>query len=139
MGLLRLPKMKEIRKAPKKFMECFVESSVHADSVAFEDKAREKQRQRTLKEQEEAAEAQRLLDADKPKPKKEKVKEEKRQTAFKRRKEESRADIEEMEDDYRALKKLKKGKMTEEEFDLEIGFDEVEKSNNKKPSKRAGR
>ncbi|ABP00873.1 predicted protein, partial [Ostreococcus lucimarinus CCE9901] len=125
MGLLRLPKMKEIRKAPKKFMECFVESSVHADSVAFEDKAREKQRQRTLKEQEEAAEAQRLLDADKPKPKKEKVKEEKRQTAFKRRKEESRADIEEMEDDYRALKKLKKGKMTEEEFDLEIGFDEV--------------
>ena len=79
------------------------------------------------------------MDADNPKPKKEKVKEEKRQTAFKRRKEESRADIEEMEDDYRALKKLKKGKMTEEEFDLEIGFDEVERSNNKKPSKRTGR
>jgi len=132
MGLLRLPKMKEIRKAPKKFMESFVESSVDADTVPFTDKAREKQRQKTLKEQEEAAEAQRLLEQDKPKPKKEKVKEEKRLTAFKRRKEESLADIEEMEDDYRALKKLKKGKMTEEEFDLEIGFDEDPKSKTKK-------
>ena len=132
MGLLRLPKMKEIRKAPKKFMESFIESSVDADSVAFTDKAREKQRQKALKEQEEAAEAHRLLEQDKPKPKKEKVKEEKRLTAFKRRKEESLADIEEMEDDYRALKKLKKGKMTEEEFDLEIGFDEESKSKPKK-------
>ena len=70
---------------------------------------------------------------DTPKPKKEKVKEEKRQTAFKRRKEELRADIEEMEDDYRALRKVKKGKMTEEEFDLEIGFDEdVSKTKNSK-------
>ena len=133
MGLLRLPKMKEIRKAPKKFMECFVESHVDADTVPFLDKSREKQRQKTLKEQQEAAEAQRLLEVDTPKPKKEKVKEEKRQTAFKRRKEELRADIEEMEDDYRALRKVKKGKMTEEEFDLEIGFDEdVSKTKNSK-------
>ncbi len=133
MGLLRLPKMKEIRKAPKKFMECFVESYVDADTVPFMDKSREKQRQKTLKEQQEAAEAQRLLEVDTPKPKKEKVKEEKRQTAFKRRKEELRADIEEMEDDYRALRKVKKGKMTEEEFDLEIGFDEdVSKTKNSK-------
>ena len=133
MGLLRLPKMKEIRKAPKKFMECFVESHVDADTVPFLDKSREKQRQKTLKEQQEAAEAQRLLEVDTPKPKKEKVKEEKRQTAFKRRKEELRADIEEMEDDYRALRKVKKGKMTEEEFDLEIGFDEdVSKTKNGK-------
>ena len=125
MGLLRLHKMKEIRKAPKKFMESFVESSVNADTVAFSDKGREKQRQKTLKEQEEAAAAQRLLDENKPKLKKEKpVKEEKRLTAFKRRKQESLEDIEEMEDDYRALKKLKKGKMTEEEFDMEIGFEE---------------
>ena len=133
MGLLRLPKMKEIRKAPKKFMECFVESHVDADTVPFLDKSREKQRQKTLKEQQEAAESQRLLEVDTPKPKKEKVKEEKRQTAFKRRKEELRADIEEMEDDYRALRKVKKGKMTEEEFDLEIGFDEdVSKTKNSK-------
>lgn len=136
MGLLRLPKMKEIRKAPKKFMECFVESSVDADTVPFVDRSREKQRQKTLKEQREAAEAQRLLEADKPKPKKEKLKEEKRQTAFKRRKEELRADIEEMEDDYRALRKVKKGKMTEEEFDLEIGFDDdVPKTKNSKRSR----
>jgi ATP-dependent RNA helicase DDX55/SPB4 len=38
-----------------------------------------------------------------------------------------------MEDDYRALRKVKKGKMTEEEFDLEIGFDEdVSKTKNSK-------
>lgn len=43
-----------------------------------------------------------------------------------------------MEDDYRVFKKLKKGKMTEEEFDFEIGFDEVEKLNNKKFSKCVG-
>lgn len=138
MGLLRLPKMKEIRKAPKKFMECFDESPVDADAVAFHDKAREKQRLKTLKEQQEAAAARKLLEEDKPKPKKEKPEQkEKRQTAFKRRKEESRADIEEMEDDYRALKKWKKGKMTDEEFDLEIGFDE--ESLNAKPAKQTGK
>jgi len=136
MGLLRLPKMKEIRKAPKKFMECFQESTVDVDSVTFNDKAREKQRQKSLKEAEDAAEAQRLIDADKPKfKKKDKPEPEaKRLTAFKRRKEESKADLEELDDDYRALKKWKKGKMTDEEFDLEIGFDE--ETLNAKPKKK---
>jgi len=126
MGLLRLPKMKEIRKAPKRFMECFEESIVDADSVAFNDKPREKQRQKSIKEAEEAAEAQRVVDAAKPKFKKQDKPEPeaKRLNAFKRRKEESKADLEELEDDYRALKRWKKGKMTDEEFDLEIGFDE---------------
>ena len=136
MGLLRLPKMKEIRKAPKKFMECFKESPVDADSVAFNDKTREKQRQKSLKEAEDAAEAQKLIDADKPKFKKndKPEPEAKRLTAFKRRKEESKADLEELDDDYRALKRWKKGKMTDEEFDLEIGFDD--ETLNTKPKKK---
>ncbi|ACO66749.1 predicted protein, partial [Micromonas commoda] len=51
LGLLRLPRMKEIRKAPKSSLKGFTESSVNPDAVPFEDRAREKQRQRALAEE----------------------------------------------------------------------------------------
>ena len=43
-GLLRLPRMKEIRKAPKAATAGFEESAVDPDSVPYAEKAREKQR-----------------------------------------------------------------------------------------------
>jgi ATP-dependent RNA helicase DDX55/SPB4 len=49
---------------------------------------------------------------------------EKRLTASKRRQQESREDLDDINDDYRALKKLKKGKISEEEFDFELGFEQ---------------
>ena len=48
MGLLRLPRMKEIRKAPKATLRGFVESSANPDDVPYADRAREKQRVRAL-------------------------------------------------------------------------------------------
>mmetsp|Transcript_32799 Transcript_32799/g.52566 ORF Transcript_32799/g.52566 Transcript_32799/m.52566 type:complete len:118 (-) Transcript_32799:37-390(-) len=37
---------------------------------------------------------------------------------------ESWEDFDDINDDYRALKKLKKGKISEEEFDFELGFEQ---------------
>lgn len=53
-----------------------------------------------------------------------KAKNEKRMTAAKRRQLEAREDFDDINDDYRALKKLKKGKISEEEFDFELGFEQ---------------
>ena len=43
-GLLRLPKMKEIKKIPRHLQDTFQASSVDPDTVPYKDKAREKQR-----------------------------------------------------------------------------------------------
>ena len=136
MGLLRLPRMKEIRKAPKSALEGFVESKVNPDKVPYADKAREKQRLKVLADELTAREANPedfKSDTRKEREKKrreeaaaaaEKAKTEKRLTAAKRRAIEAREDFDDINDDYRALKKLKKGKITEEEFDFELGFEQ---------------
>ena len=49
---------------------------------------------------------------------------EKKLTAHKRRQIETREELDELDDDYRALKKWKKGKISEEEFEFELGWDE---------------
>jgi ATP-dependent RNA helicase DDX55/SPB4 len=43
-------------------------------------------------------------------------------TAAKRRQAEAHLDFDDINDDYRSLKKLKKGKISEEEFDFEAGL-----------------
>ena len=48
----------------------------------------------------------------------------KKLTAHKRRQIETREELDELDDDYRALKKWKKGKISEEEFEFELGWDE---------------
>ena len=54
---MRLPRMKEIRKAPKATLRGFVESSANPDDVPYADRAREKQRVRALVEQRAARES----------------------------------------------------------------------------------
>jgi len=78
---------------------------------SFRDKAREKQRQKNL--------------ASKP-PRKERLQEpirapkkERKETADKRRLHQNREDEEEMNREYRLLKKLKKGTLSEQEYDEE--------------------
>ena len=139
MGLLRLPRMKEIRKAPKHLTAGFVESEVNPDTVPYAEKAREKQRKQGLaliaKEKAEAIANGEVTEssgkaAREKKKREEAVKEaerlknEKRLTATKRRQQEAREDLDDINDDYRALKKLKKGKISEEEFDFELGFEQ---------------
>ena len=136
-GLLRLPRMKEIRKAPKAATAGFEESAVDPDSVPYAEKAREKQRcaanaaaaaaraeaeaRGELSGGEGAREKRKREDAAREAERKNG---EKRLTASKRRQQESREDLDDINDDYRALKKLKKGKISEEEFDFELGFEQ---------------
>jgi ATP-dependent RNA helicase DDX55/SPB4 len=137
MGLLRLPRMKEIRKAPKAATAGFVESAVDPEAVPYAEKAREKQRRAANAAAAAAraeAEARGELSEGKGAREKRKREEaareaerkngEKRLTASKRRQQESREDLDDINDDYRALKKLKKGKISEEEFDFELGFEQ---------------
>ena len=136
-GLLRLPRMKEIRKAPKAATAGFAESAVDPDSVPYAEKAREKQRRAANAAAAAAraeAEARGELSGGKAAREKRKREDaakeaerkngEKRLTASKRRQQESREDLDDINDDYRALKKLKKGKISEEEFDFELGFEQ---------------
>ena len=137
MGLLRLPRMKEIRKAPRTATAGFVESAVDPDTVPYAEKAREKQRRAAnAAAAAERAEAEARGELSEGKAAREKRKREdaareaerkngeKRLTALKRRQQESREDLDDINDDYRALKKLKKGKISEEEFDFELGFEQ---------------
>ena len=136
-GLLRLPRMKEIRKAPKAATAGFEESAVDPDSVPYAEKAREKQRRAANAAAAAAraeAEARGELSGGKGAREKRKREDaareaerkngEKRLTASKRRQQESRENLDDINDDYRALKKLKKGKISEEEFDFELGFEQ---------------
>ena len=127
--------MKEIRKAPKATLQGFEESGVNPDEVPYLDRAREKQRLKAAAEREEAraANPEAFEDTKREREKRrreeerlaaEKAKSEKRLTAAKRRQAEAREDFDDINDDYRALKKLKKGKITEEEFDFELGFEQ---------------
>ena len=135
MGLLRLPKMKEIRKAAKNTLEGFEECvDVDIDEIPFLDHQREKQRQIQLekeraeklaREDEEEANPNKKKDVPKLKKNNESSKKpEKKLTAHKRRQIETREELDELEDDYRALKKWKKGKISEEEFEFELGWEE---------------
>lgn len=153
LGLLRLPRMKEIRKAPKSSLKGFTESSVNPDAVPFEDRAREKQRQRALAEEAARRAANPEANADSRKEREKRKREEaaavaakaqneKRLTAAKRRQVEAQDDFDDLDDDYRALKKLKKGKITEEEFDFEMGFEQpdgMSKRDRELAAERAGK
>ena len=135
MGLLRLPKMKEIRKAAKNTLEGFEEcTDIDIDDIPYLDHQREKQRKTQLEkeraqkegrgeEEEEEEDARKKKENCGTEKKKEK-KPEKKLTAHKRRQIETREELDELDDDYRALKKWKKGKISEEEFEFELGWEE---------------
>ena len=134
MGLLRLPKMKEIRKAAKNTLEGFEEcTDIDIDDIPYLDHQREKQRKMLLEkeraqkegrgEEEEEEDARKKKENCGTEKKKEK-KPEKKLTAHKRRQIETREELDELDDDYRALKKWKKGKISEEEFEFELGWEE---------------
>ncbi|XP_042371406.1 ATP-dependent RNA helicase DDX55-like [Plectropomus leopardus] len=123
-ALLRLPKMPELR--GKTFPD-FIETTVDTDTIRYKDKNREKQRQKMLAE---------LKDRDKtPLPKrnflknkawsKQKSKKERRKKRSAKRKHEEGSDVDdedmkELLNDTRLLKKLKKGQITEEDFEKQI-------------------
>ena len=130
-GALRLPKMKEIKKAARMLksgeLDGFSESPVDPNSIPFKDKAREKQRQASLREK--AANADRIRE-----PQKIVREQQKKNTsapanirlpAAKRRTLESRQELADLDDDYTLWKKLKRGKITKAEYDAATDMDDI--------------
>uniref|UniRef100_A0A3Q0RHB3 ATP-dependent RNA helicase n=1 Tax=Amphilophus citrinellus TaxID=61819 RepID=A0A3Q0RHB3_AMPCI len=121
-ALLRLPRMPELK--DKTFPD-FTETTVDTDTIRYKDKNREKQRQKALAE----------LKARTPFPKKTFIKNEawskqkgkmerrKKMAAKRKHNEDSDVDDEDFKEllnDTRLLKKLKKGQISEEDFEQQI-------------------
>eukprot|EP00877_Chromochloris_zofingiensis_P010332 jgi/Chrzof1/5552/Cz16g07090.t1 len=120
-GVLRLPKMPEVKKA--KGLEAFVPSKVDPDSVKFRDKQREKQRQQVLKQrQAQQSSEQQQQQAQQKQPKASEQADNKKLPAAKRRLLQHRDDLAELTHDYGLLKKLKKGKISQHQFDVATGL-----------------
>ena len=134
-NLLRVPKMKELREGK---IPGFVEEKQHiVEAIPFKDKAREKQRQIKLesirKEKEQIMKARKLLRKAKPMNQAEKQKKKLDEQASgkgkKRRRKSSKGAKywneknmiwDDVAEEERLAKRLKRGKMTQEEFDDEI-------------------
>ncbi|GAB5578977.1 ATP-dependent RNA helicase DDX55 isoform X1 [Prionailurus iriomotensis] len=120
-ALLRMPKMPELR--GKQFPD-FVPADVNTDTIPFKDKIREKQRQKLLEQQRKEKrenEGRKKFIKNKAWSKQKAKKEKKKKMNAKRKREEGSdiedEDMEELLNDTRLLKKFKKGKITEEEFE----------------------
>ncbi|XP_024422683.2 ATP-dependent RNA helicase DDX55 isoform X2 [Desmodus rotundus] len=119
-ALLRMPRMPELR--GRQFPD-FVPVDIDTDTIPFKDKIREKQRQKLLEQQRRGKTengGRRKFMKNKAWSKQKAKKERKRRSEKRRREEGSDIDNEDMEEllsDTRLLKKLKKGKITEEEFE----------------------
>ncbi|XP_047552158.1 ATP-dependent RNA helicase DDX55 isoform X4 [Lutra lutra] len=120
-ALLRMPKMPELR--GRQFPD-FVPADVNTDTIPFKDKVREKQRQKLLEQQRKEKrenEGRRKFIKNKAWSKQKAKKEKKKKMNEKRKREEGSdiedEDMEELLNDTRLLKKFKKGKITEEEFE----------------------
>ncbi|XP_048957493.1 ATP-dependent RNA helicase DDX55 isoform X4 [Canis lupus baileyi] len=119
-ALLRMPKMPELR--GRQFPD-FVPADVDTNNIPFKDKIREKQRQKLLERQrKEKRENEGRKNIKNKAWSKQKAKKEKKKRMNEKRKREEGSDIEdedmeELLNDTRLLKKFKKGKITEEEFE----------------------
>ncbi|XP_078410728.1 ATP-dependent RNA helicase DDX55 [Cetorhinus maximus] len=126
-GLLKLPKMPELR---GKSFPGFIPENIDTNSIRYKDKNREKQRQKKLIEQQQQQqeghqkEGKRTFVKNKPWSK-QKTKRDKRKKQTDKRKRDEGSDMEEenideLLNDTRLLKKLKKGKINEEEFEKQL-------------------
>nr|XP_033503029.1 ATP-dependent RNA helicase DDX55 [Epinephelus lanceolatus] len=123
-ALLRLPKMPELR--GKKFPD-FIETTVDTETIRYKDKHREKQRQKMLaelKEQDKTPLPRKTFVKNKAWSKQKLKKERRRKRSAKRKHEEGSdvddEDMKELLNDTRLLKKLKKGQISEEDFEKQI-------------------
>lgn len=123
-GLLRMPKMPELK--GKQFPD-FTPVTLATDAIPYKDKNREKQRRKMLEEQRQQRQQQterKKFIKNKAWSKQKAKKEKKKKVAAKRKIDEGSdiedADMDELLSDTRLLKKLKKGKISEEEFEKQL-------------------
>uniref|UniRef100_A0A8C7CU74 ATP-dependent RNA helicase n=1 Tax=Oncorhynchus kisutch TaxID=8019 RepID=A0A8C7CU74_ONCKI len=125
-ALLRMPRMPELK--GKNFPD-FIETTIDTDNIRYKDKQREKLRQKLLielkeKREERAAAPKRHNDKNKAWSRQKNRKDRRRKTAAKRNRDEgSEMDDEDMKEllkDTRLLKRLKKGQISEEDFEKQV-------------------
>ncbi|CAH2295785.1 ATP-dependent RNA helicase DDX55 [Pelobates cultripes] len=121
-GLLKMPRMPELR--GKDFSD-FVPAPIDTDSIPYKDKNREKQRQKMLQERRNVVgETRRSFVKNKSWSKQKARKDKRKKTALKRKNQEGSdiddEDVNDLLQDTRLLKRLKKGKITKEEFEKEF-------------------
>ncbi|XP_068191450.1 ATP-dependent RNA helicase DDX55 [Antennarius striatus] len=123
-ALLRLPKMPELR---GKTLPDFTETTVDTDTIRYKDKNREKQRQKMLtemKDQEKPPIPKKNFMKNEAWSKQKKRKERRKKRAAKRKHDEGSdvedEDMKELLNDTRLLKKLKKGQISEEDFEKQV-------------------
>ncbi|XP_076208628.1 ATP-dependent RNA helicase DDX55 isoform X2 [Aptenodytes patagonicus] len=123
-ALLKMPKMPELR---GKCFPDFTPVTVNTDSISFKDKNREKQRQKQLEQQRKERQengGKKKFIKNKAWSKQKAKREKKKKVTAKRRREEGSdiedEDMEELLNDTRLLKRLKKGKISEEEFEKRL-------------------
>ncbi|XP_008323848.1 ATP-dependent RNA helicase DDX55 [Cynoglossus semilaevis] len=129
-ALLRLPRMPELK---GKTFPNFIETHMDTDTIRYKDKNREKQRQKILKEKKETPLQKKNFTRNKSWSKQRDRKDRKKRRSEKRKHDEGSDvdddDIQELLSDTRLLKKLKKGRITEEDFEKQIA-----KSKHKTPT-----
>jgi ATP-dependent RNA helicase DDX55/SPB4 len=149
-ALLRLPRMPEVKKAARnaaaggdvgaglKLLDGFEPSQIDPDTIKFRDKTREKQRQAVLKQRAARDESLqgvskrpkrgdkhdgKLVDGrDKQSKSQGAVDAGQRLPAAKRRQLEMRQEFEDLNDEYALLRKLKRGKISQREYDVAVGL-----------------
>ncbi|KAM9330894.1 ATP-dependent RNA helicase DDX55 [Gastrophryne carolinensis] len=123
-ALLKIPKMPELK---GKDLSGFINSSVDLDTISFKDENRENKRQKMLQEQQNKLEGEGnrktfVRNEAWSKQKNKQIK--KKKNALKRKHEEGSDmeddDMDELLNDTRLLKKLKQGKISEEEFEKQL-------------------
>ena len=121
LGVLQMPHMPDLKRLPKQCLESFRPSEVPPESVAFRDRGREKQRQKNLAAKAEQQDERGRGPKKKGAPRVNRRSGEKSNgrslNAEKRRKQNRAEDLDDLDSDYRLLRKLKKGKISEAEFD----------------------
>lgn len=121
-ALLRLPKMPELR--GKSFPD-FIQTDVDTDTIKYKDKNREKQRRKMLAELKEKPKMDRKSFVRTQAWSKQKNRKERRRKSAAKRKLDEASDVDdedmnELVNDTRLLKKLKKGHITEEDFEKQV-------------------
>ncbi|MBN3296574.1 DDX55 helicase, partial [Amia calva] len=125
-ALIRLPKMPELRGKP---LPNFTPEPIDTDTIRFKDKNRERQRKKMLAEKREQEKdrpqlGRRHLIRNKSWSKQKTKKDRRKKLVAKRKKDEGSdiddEDMDELLSDTRLLKKLKKGKISEEDFEKQV-------------------
>ncbi|WVZ72397.1 hypothetical protein U9M48_020864 [Paspalum notatum var. saurae] len=121
-GLLQIPSMPEVKHHSLSLEGFIPVDGVDVTQIKYKDKVREKQRKKALKRKAEE-------EAQNPKPEKKRAPEKpekpkRKKTGKQRQSIQTKEDLDELEHEYRLLKKLKRGDIDEEEYEKLTGFGE---------------